>query len=140
MQPVDAYQLFNRSDVFDLRPAVKTAEQSRQHMEASRVAMMRGYAETRDCRRQYILNYFGEAYDDPCPNCDNCQAGHTIEEDATKQPFPLNSEVRHDAWGQGLVVRYEGDDRVVVLFDQVGYKTLSVPTVLDGDLLTSANG
>jgi ATP-dependent DNA helicase RecQ len=123
----------------DASAAATQAEQSRQHMEASRVAMMRGYAETRDCRRQYLLNYFGEAYDDPCPSCDNCQAGHTIEEDETKQPFPLNSEVRHDAWGQGLVVRYEGDDRVVVLFDQVGYKTLSVPAVLDGDLLTSAN-
>jgi ATP-dependent DNA helicase RecQ len=119
--------------------AAAKAEDSRQQMEESRVAMMRGYAETRGCRRQYVLNYFGEAYDDPCLTCDNCQAGHTLEEDKTEQPFPLNSRVHHDVWGQGLVVRYEGNEKVVVLFDEMGYKTLSVPAVLDGGLLSLVN-
>ncbi len=30
------------------------------------------------------------------------------------------------------------DDRVVVLFEQVGYKTLSLSAVEEGDLLTGA--
>ncbi len=101
---------------------------------------MRAYAETRDCRRQFVLNYFGEPFDDPCPNCDNCQSGRTIAEDASTQPFPLNTRVRHPSWGPGLVVRYEGDDKAVVLFDEVGYRTLSVPLVLDHDLLQPEAG
>lgn len=120
--------------------AASEAEQSRRLMQESRVAMMRGYAETRDCRRQFLLNYFGEPYDDPCPNCDNCEAGTTIVEDNAAQPFPLNAAVRHESWGQGLVVRYEGEDKIVVLFDEAGYKTLSVPLVLEGDLLLLVKG
>jgi len=116
--------------------AASQVEQSRRLMAESRVAMMRGYAETRDCRRQFLLNYFGQAYDDPCPNCDNCEAGTTIVEDNLQQPFPLNTKVRHESWGHGLVVRYEGDDKIVVLFDQTGYKTLSVSVVREGNLLS----
>lgn len=50
------------------------------------------------------------------------------------QPFPLNTRVRHDAWGEGLVQRYEVD-KMVVLFDDVGYKTLDVDLVGERGLL-----
>ena len=53
------------------------------------------------------------------------------------QPFPLNSRVRHAAWDEGLVMRYEGD-KIVVLFDGVGYKTLALPLVLESELLRPA--
>jgi ATP-dependent DNA helicase RecQ len=36
-----------------------------------------------------------------------------------------------------MVLRYEGDT-VTVLFDEVGYKTLSVPVVQEQQLLTPA--
>jgi ATP-dependent DNA helicase RecQ len=50
------------------------------------------------------------------------------------RPFPVSSEVRHTAWGTGTVMAYE-QDRVVVLFEEVGYKTLSVPIVQKSKLL-----
>ena len=43
-------------------------------------------------------------------------------------PFPVHSTVRHAEWGAGMVLGYE-EDRMTVLFDDVGYKTLSVPVV-----------
>src|SRR5699024_8494449 len=43
-----------------------------QRIDRSRVEMMRGYAETAGCRRQYLLGYFGEELADPCDRCDNC--------------------------------------------------------------------
>ncbi|MER7278832.1 RecQ family ATP-dependent DNA helicase [Dactylosporangium sp. NPDC000244] len=55
----------------------------------------------------------------------------TVDE---SRPFPVSSEVRHSAWGTGTVMAYE-QDRVVVLFEQVGYKTLSVPIVQKSKLL-----
>jgi ATP-dependent DNA helicase RecQ len=114
--------------------AVEVAE-SHRRVDESRVEMMRGYAETRDCRRQYLLGYFGELLDEPCGNCDTCSAGTAGEQpDADDSPFPLQSRVRHASWGDGLVMRYEGD-RIVVLFDEVGYKTLSLEAVAARGLL-----
>ena len=88
----------------------------------------------RDCRREYLLNYFGEEYPAPCGYCDNCDAGITVAESA--EPFRLNSRVTHRAWGEGMVMRYEGD-KIVVLFDTVGYKTLAVELVTEQGLLTA---
>ena len=116
------------------RAAVEVAESHRK-VEQSRLMMMRGYAETTGCRRQYLLAYFGEQLDEPCGNCDTCEAGTAHEQpDADSSPFGLQSRVEHTEWGEGLVMRYEGD-RIVVLFEQVGYRTLSLPAVLSHGLL-----
>ncbi|NJL86009.1 MAG: ATP-dependent DNA helicase RecQ [Leptolyngbyaceae cyanobacterium SM1_1_3] len=101
--------------------AALLAQERRQTFERSLLEMIRGYAEVRDCRRQYLLNYFGEPFQDPCNSCDNCQAGIVVQEDS-QQPFPLSSCVIHTSFGKGQVMRYEGD-KVVILFDTVGYKT-----------------
>ena len=115
----------------------REAAQRRRLMDESRVGMMRGYAEAGDCRREFLLNYFGEEVERHCGNCDNCEAGRTVDRDIASEPFPLNSSVRHREWGSGLVMRYEGD-RIVVLFEQVGYKTLSLELVTESDLLVAA--
>ena len=109
------------------------AQQNLRRFARSRVDMIRGYADTADCRREYLLNYFGETFDPPCGRCDNCEAGLT-KANAEEQPFPINSHVLHRVWGEGLVMRYEGDT-MVVLFDTVGYRTLGVDIVREEELL-----
>lgn len=38
---------------------------------------MKSYSESPICRRKFLLNYFGETYEqDNCHNCDNCKAHH----------------------------------------------------------------
>jgi len=101
-------------------------------IERSRVEMMRQYAETTDCRRQFLLNYFGEEYERRCGNCDNCDRGTTTID--AEGPFPLSTRVRHTLWGEGLVLRYEAGT-VTVLFDEVGYKSLSLEVVESAGLL-----
>ncbi|HEY9596495.1 MAG TPA: RecQ family ATP-dependent DNA helicase [Cyanophyceae cyanobacterium] len=113
--------------------AVRAQECYQQYVR-SRLEMMRGYAEVRDCRREYLLNYFGEKLDEPCGFCDNCKAGVVVEDDDEHKAFPVNSRVVHSSWGEGLVMRYEGD-KMVILFDEVGYKTLAVDLVRQGGLL-----
>ena len=44
-------------------------------------------------------------------------------------PFEVGARVAHGQWGEGVVQRYD-DDAVVVLFDEVGYKTLALELVL----------
>ena len=110
------------------------AQERRREFERSRVEMIRSYAELRGCRRGFLLNYFGEPFDEPCGNCDNCDAGAAVEARA-HEPFALGSRVLHGEWGEGVVQRYDGDT-MIVLFDEAGYKTLAVGLVVDGALLT----
>jgi ATP-dependent DNA helicase RecQ len=115
------------------------AEEHRREADNSRIEMMRGYAETSGCRRAYLLSYFAEAYDPPCDECDNCDAGRVSVEDFSQAPFPLNSRVRHATLGEGLVERYEGDT-VTVLFDDIGYKTLLLDLLQEQGALEPAEG
>ena len=121
--------------------AEEAAKQQEQHRQfrLHRVEVMRDYAETSDCRRRFILHYFGQDRDEPCGACDNCEAGkaaQTIEAEAD-HPFPLKSHVEHATFGHGIVARYEADN-VVVLFDTEGYKPLKLSYVLQNDLLKPA--
>ena len=124
--------------------AVEHAE-ARQRVDRSRIEMMRGYAETDGCRRQFLLGYFGEDLPEPCGNCDTCTDGSAYAVDyddaaaaaAGGDPFPLQASVVHKEWGPGLVMRHE-EDTITVLFEQEGYKTLSRRAVAEGGLLTLA--
>jgi ATP-dependent DNA helicase RecQ len=150
-----------------------------QTVQRTRVDMMRQFAESRTCRSQGLLTYFGDRLEGPCGHCDNCAAGTTAPVEArvrhpkstlvrstpaappkrpdraapptrtasvpvpattgesrTEEPFPLHSTVRHRTWGTGTVLGYE-DDRMMVLFDSVGYKTLSVGVVRKQELLVA---
>ncbi|WP_433295148.1 RecQ family ATP-dependent DNA helicase [Actinoplanes sp. CA-030573] len=114
--------------------AVKEYERQQVVMR-SRTDMMRGFAESRGCRSQVLLAYFGEDLSRPCGHCDNCVEG-IPEEKPGDEPFAVHSKVRHHEWGSGMVMGYE-EDRMTVLFDELGYKTLSVPVVLENQLLTA---
>ncbi|SEO99789.1 ATP-dependent DNA helicase RecQ [Trujillonella endophytica] len=117
--------------------AARELAEHHERVDQSRVEMMRGYAETTECRRQFLLGYFGEQLEKPCGNCDNCTAGLASERSTAGEgndPFPPQSPVEHAEWGPGIVMRVE-DDRLVVLFEEVGYKTLGLAAVLGNDLL-----
>ncbi|MEH1125837.1 RecQ family ATP-dependent DNA helicase [Micromonospora sp. CPCC 206061] len=116
------------------RAALAEAERQ-QTVQRSRTDMMRAFAESRSCRGQALLTYFGEHMARQCGHCDNCAAGTSTAAAKTAGPFPLHSTVRHADWGTGMVMGYEAD-RMTVLFDDVGYKTLSVPVVREQGLLT----
>ncbi|MFC0528441.1 RecQ family ATP-dependent DNA helicase [Phytohabitans kaempferiae] len=120
------------------RAALAEAERQ-QAVQRSRTDMMRAFAESGSCRGQVLLAYFGEHMARPCGHCDNCAAGQSRPVRAERGPFPLHSTVRHAEWGVGMVLAYESD-RMTVLFDDVGYKTLSVPVVRDQGLLVAEAG
>lgn len=112
----------------------------RERVDLSRVEMMRGYAETYSCRRVSLLSYFGEYLDDPCGNCDRCLAAEQLDDVRTERPaHDVGAAVRHAQWGPGMVIG--GDhERVTVLFDEFGYRTLSMAAVREKGLLESVHG
>lgn len=67
--------------------AVELAE-ARQRVDQSRLTMMRAYAETDGCRRQFLLGYFGEDLPEPCGNCDGCAAAAAAPADVAKEGKP----------------------------------------------------
>src|SRR4051794_22171356 len=120
--------------------------ESRQRIDESRLAMMRSYAETSQCRRQFLLGYFGDEDTDLCQACDTCFSGaaeryaeaRAVDGDGTT-PFAVDTEVRHAEWGDGRVMSVE-DDRITVFFASEGYRVLSIAAVTEHDLLTVLTG
>ena len=106
----------------------------KERIDRSRVDMMRGYAETRECRRQFLLNYFGEALAEPCGNCDNCADGLVDGEPPATDRWAMQTPVVHREWGSGVVMGAE-DDRITVLFDEYGYKTLLLESIEESGVL-----
>ena len=121
-------------------------------VETSRLDMVASYAEGITCRRRYLLNYLGDDYPaELCLRCDNCLrvAQRRVTEDwdvdAERErveedrggPFTAGQTVRHPEWGEGAVQRIEGDI-LVVRFENVGYRSMHAPTVIERSLLTPA--
>ncbi|MFF3889303.1 RecQ family ATP-dependent DNA helicase [Streptomyces sp. NPDC001914] len=137
-----------------VREAVRIAS-ARVDLERSRVEMMRAYAETNGCRRRHMLGYFGESLaEGDCAGCDTCARTRELKdaplrtEDilsgtgpeplgpvASGGAFPPGTRVGHRTWGEGEVMSEEGN-RITVLFESVGYRTLSLPAVQARGLLT----
>lgn len=107
----------------------------RGRVDLSRVEMMRGYAESDGCRRVFLLSYFGERLAGPCGNCDRCAHAARLDEVSVDEPaLPVDTAVRHRKWGAGVVIG--GDrDRSTVLFEEFGYRTLSLAAVREHGLL-----
>lgn len=118
--------------------AVVERAEAQRRLESSRVDMMRAYAETDRCRSAFMLGYFGAEVRDRCGLCDNCTAGIAPEEDPeTDAPYAVQERVRHDEFGAGTVTDVE-EDRVTVLFEDVGYRTLALEAVEERGLLEQA--
>ncbi|KQS10180.1 recombinase RecQ [Curtobacterium sp. Leaf183] len=121
--------------------AARTAKDrahERERVEESRIAMMREFAETQGCRRQFLLGYFGDELAEPCGNCDTCTAGTAAvtraADGAHDAEWPPDADVEHAEWGHGTVMSTE-DDRLTVFFESAGYRTLALADVEDRHLL-----
>ncbi|WP_031273149.1 RecQ family ATP-dependent DNA helicase [Curtobacterium sp. B8] len=120
--------------------AASARADQREEVEQSRIAMMRRFAETLGCRRQFLLGYFGDELAEPCGNCDTCTSGSAHEDaahgadGAHDDAWPPESIVEHPEWGRGTVMSTE-DDRVTVFFDTAGYRTLALADVEGRHLL-----
>jgi ATP-dependent DNA helicase RecQ len=118
----------------DVVARVVELAESHRNLERSRVEMMRTYAETDRCRSEFLVGYFGEELEERCGVCDNCRAG--VAPDPADEPessYSVQDHVHHQTFGAGVVTDIE-EDRVTVLFDEVGYRTLDLELAEEGRL------
>ena len=73
-QPADAWMTYGLGDVVALRRFIEESEAEEQfkRVEMHKLNALLGFCETTQCRRQVMLNYFGEQLPAPCGNCDTC--------------------------------------------------------------------
>ena len=115
-------------------------QRRRREFDMERIEKMRAYAELHRCRREYLLEYFGEEEVSlRCGNCDVCDAGAVREEEAVPvaAAFRANGRVVHRDLGRGVVESRDGDT-VVVMFEDVGRKALLVSAVMEHGLMEPA--
>jgi ATP-dependent DNA helicase RecQ len=72
--PAQAHMLFGLEDIRMRRVFIdqEDAGEDRKRREHARLNMLLGYCEASRCRRELLLEYFGEA-SQPCGNCDICR-------------------------------------------------------------------
>jgi ATP-dependent DNA helicase RecQ len=72
--PAEAWMTYGMADVVMLRQMVdgSDAGEERKRLERQKLDALLGFCESTRCRRQTLLEYFGERRPNPCGNCDNC--------------------------------------------------------------------
>lgn len=72
--PADAWMAYGLQDVLMLNQIMANSEGDERHkrIERHKLDAMLGLCEITSCRRQMLLDYFGETLPEPCGYCDNC--------------------------------------------------------------------
>ncbi len=72
--PATAWMVYGLQDVVLLRQLMEQSEADATHKrhEQRKLNAMLGFCESTRCRRQQLLEYFGEAHAGQCQRCDNC--------------------------------------------------------------------
>ena len=73
-EPAEAWMSYGLQDVVRLRQMVDDSEAGEEHkrIQRARLNALVAWCEITRCRRAALLAYFGEAYPQPCGNCDIC--------------------------------------------------------------------
>ncbi|OQK17790.1 ATP-dependent DNA helicase RecQ [Methyloprofundus sedimenti] len=73
-EPANAWMTYGLQDVITLRQMLQGSDADEMHkrVELHKLDAMLGLCEQVSCRREVLLNYFGEMDTRPCGNCDTC--------------------------------------------------------------------
>ncbi|MGA0585880.1 DNA helicase RecQ [Dyella sp. KRB-257] len=74
--PAEAWMIYGLADVVTMSQMIAQSESAdeRKRIERQKLESLLAYAEATRCRRELLLGAFGEPYQGPCGNCDNCVA------------------------------------------------------------------
>lgn len=117
--PANALMIYGLQNIGLLRRFIDEADSpdERKRVEHIKLNALLGYCETTRCRRQVLLDYFGETLAEPCGNCDAClEPAETF--DGTEATQKVLSAVYRtgERFGGGHVIDVLlGDDTAKVL-------------------------
>jgi len=158
-EPAEAFLTYGLQDVTRLRQLITSSEggPEQQRVNRQRLEAILGYCETASCRRQVLLRYFGEDYEEPCGNCDTClRPPETYDGTVAAQKF-LSTVVRTgQRFGAGHVIdvlKGKATPRVQKLkhdevttfgigseLEEAGWRSVARQLVARGYLVTDTEG
>jgi len=73
-EAANAWMMYGLQDVIMLKQMMESsdADDAHKRVEHHKLQSMLGFSEITTCRRQALLNYFGDHLEKPCGNCDTC--------------------------------------------------------------------
>jgi ATP-dependent DNA helicase RecQ len=106
--PSEAILYYSAGDVFKLRNMIsKDAEPEQRDIMLKKLDQMSELAEARQCRRQYLMHYFGEQHPDHCGNCDYCLSDIERYDGSIDAQKVLSAVVRlKERFGTGIVIDF----------------------------------
>ncbi len=72
--PTGEVQLTEEMPLPEAAQAASEEQKRHQEIRRDKLRQMQEYADASQCRREIILRYFGDEFEAPCNNCDNCEA------------------------------------------------------------------
>jgi ATP-dependent DNA helicase RecQ len=73
--PAGDVKLTQKRTSAEMMEAARQQHEFLKKLRMRRLQQMQQYAETRSCRREYLLRYFGDHFSGPCGSCDVCESG-----------------------------------------------------------------
>ena len=116
--------------------AVVERAEAQRKLEGSRVEMMRAYAETERCRSAVHARLLRRRGPRPVRDLRQLRGRRSrpTRRPTRSVPYAVQSTVRHAEFGLGTVTDVE-DDRITVLFEDEGYRTLALDLIEERGLL-----
>lgn len=125
----DAILFYSRGDILKLRKFAEVDGNPEQTaVSMKKLKMMELFCESDMCRRQYLMNYFGEAFPAYCGSCDYCMSS-LEERDATIEAQKLLSAIvrTNQRYGAGYIIDFlRGSESAKILPEHKELKTYGI--------------
>jgi ATP-dependent DNA helicase RecQ len=106
-EPAQAWMVYGLNDIVQRSQFLEKSDAGDLHKrnERAKLDSLLGWCEVTSCRRQALLQYFGDVMPEPCGNCDTCQT-KPVTWDATEAAQKLLSCVYRSGqrFGAGYVI------------------------------------
>lgn len=117
--PSEAILFYSNADVMKLkRFAMIEGNEEQSDLMLRKLQQMADFAEMQKCRRQYLMEYFGESHDGNCNSCDYCLSNFE-KWDATIEAQKLLSAVYRlkERYGKTIVIDFLRGSKSVKITD-----------------------
>ncbi|MBE2289272.1 MAG: DNA helicase RecQ [Chitinophagaceae bacterium] len=104
----DAILFYSPGDIMKLRKFAQIDDNPQQSaISLRKLQLMQDYCENDGCRRQYLMQYFGEQFPAYCGSCDYCQSS-LEEKDATEDAQKLLSAIARtgERYGANYIIDF----------------------------------
>ena len=103
----ECIMLFSPADVQTQRYIIDTStdNSTRKESQLEKLQVMTNLVYTQECYRKYLLNYFGESYNENCDNCSNCEeVGEMVDKTIDAQKVVSCVYRMGQKYGVGMIV------------------------------------